>query len=156
LKGLKLARDTMTDRVRKPEKYDSLLKLLKDEEKVFSSYKDIIVFATCLAKSRGQIREQFSKSSEPIPIHVFNGEFDIAVMNSIAITEPDECEVHFLSDDNHDRKVLIFEEYAAAGLKIISEEVLGRGKSILDSFVELLADEEADSSVIDDISSLTL
>ena len=35
----------MTDRVRKPEKFDNLLKLLKDEEKIFASYKDILVFA---------------------------------------------------------------------------------------------------------------
>lgn len=146
----------MTDRVRRAEKFDAVLKLLKDEEKIFSSYKDVLVFAACLAKSRGQVKEEFSKSSEPIPLHVFNGEFDMTVISAIAISEPNDCEVNFLSEKNQDRKILIFEEYAASGLKIIAEEVLGRGKNILESFVELLADEDGDSNLINDISALTL
>jgi len=111
----------MTDRVRRAEKFDAVLKLLKDEEKIFSSYKDVLVFAACLAKSRGQVKEEFSKSSEPIPLHVFNGEFDMTVISAIAISEPNDCEVNFLSEKNQDRKILIFEEYAASGLKIIAE-----------------------------------
>jgi len=146
----------MTDRVRRAERFDAILKLLKDEEKIFSSYKDVLVFAACLAKSRGQVKEEFSKSSEPVPLHVFNGEFDMTVISAIAISEPNDCEVKFLSEENQDRKILIFEEYAAAGLKIIEEEVISRGKNILESFVELLADEEGDSNLINDISALTL
>ncbi|ACQ93202.1 conserved hypothetical protein [Tolumonas auensis DSM 9187] len=143
----------MIDRVRKPEKFEGLLKQLKEEEKIFSSYKDILIFAACLAKSR-QVREPFLKSSEPIPLHIFSGEFDMAVINAIAITEQNDYEIQFLSEENQERKIMIFEEYAAAGLQIIEDEVLSRGKSVLESFIELLADEEADKNLLGDISSL--
>ena len=146
----------MSDRVRKPESYDSLLKLLKDEERIFSTYKDILIFAACLAKSRGQKGLTFSKSSDAIPLHVFSGEFDRVVINAIALNETDGMDMDLFSDENLDKKIRIFEEFAAAGLKIINDEVLGRGKSILESFMELIADEEADENLIDDITALTL
>lgn len=78
----------------------------------------------------------------------------MAVINAIAITEQNDYEIQFLSEENQERKIMIFEEYAAAGLQIIEDEVLSRGKSVLESFIELLADEEADKNLLGDISSL--
>ena len=50
----------MADRIKRPKKFEELFKKLKDEEGIFSSYKDLMIFAACLAKSRSAKREPFS------------------------------------------------------------------------------------------------
>ena len=68
----------MTD-VRRPKEYEQMLyDLCQSEGKIFNSYKEAMVFAACLGYSKNE-KTEFSKSSEPIGMHIFHAEFDEAV-----------------------------------------------------------------------------
>lgn len=148
----------MADRIKRPKKFEELFKKLKDEEGIFSSYKDLMIFAACLAKSRSAKREPFSSSSEPIPIHVFNGELDKTVIYSVAVSEfeNEDYGVLMLGDEKDDERIEIFEEYASAGLQIIQSEVIERDDDILESFIDIIVAEEGSNNLFNDITSLSI
>jgi len=148
----------MVDRVRRPKQFEELFKKLKDEKAIFTSYKDILIFAACLAKSRSAKKESFTSSSEPIPIQVFNGEMDKTVIYSIAVSdfENEDYGVLMLGDEKDDERIQIFEQYASAGLQIIQSEVIEREDDILDSFIDIIVGEEGETTLFNDITSLSI
>ncbi|GLS89934.1 hypothetical protein GCM10007916_10010 [Psychromonas marina] len=107
-------------RVRRPEEHEDLLEILK-KEKLFPSNKSALVFAASLGYKKQQ-RYKFSKSSEPIPLRIFDDISDIPFIYSLALAETDD--ISMMAKANFKEALLIFEEYANGGLAYI--------KSVLD------------------------
>ncbi|TRX56688.1 DNA phosphorothioation-associated protein 4 [Thalassomonas sp. M1454] len=145
----------MMDRVKRPANFEHVFKCLKDEENIFSSYKDILIFAACLAKSRNSKPLQFSKSSEPIPLHVFNSEYDQVVIYTIAMAHfKTDQGIKLLSDDNINERIKIFEEYAAAGLSIIDQEILKSGNKNIDCLSDFILLERNPDMLLDQLDKI--
>jgi dnd system-associated protein 4 len=141
----------MADRVRRPEKFKDFLTEITQEKEVFRYYKDALVFAACLGYSRGK-RVPFEKTSEPIHLTVFSGNFDEMVMNTIAIAELDDPYV--MARNREDEKIKIFEEYACGGLEIMENE-LGQGNlSIDEGLINMVMGEEESDRILDEITDL--
>lgn len=111
----------MSNDVRRPKDHDEMLTAIsQSDKKVFSSYKDALVFAACLAYSRGEKR-QFDKSSDPVGMHIFRGEFDLSVFQCVSLADTGRPQV--MADEMEDERISRFEEYACAGLDILKREV---------------------------------
>ena len=141
----------MADRVRRPERFKDFLTEITQEQAVFRTYKDAMVFAACLGYSRGK-RVPFEKTSEPINLQVFSGKFDEMVINTIAIAELDDPYV--MARNREEEKIRIFEEYACGGLEIMKNEV-SQGKLAIDEgLISMIMGEEDSERILDDITDL--
>ena len=141
----------MADRVRRPEMFKDFLTEITQEQAVFRTYKDAMVFAACLGYSRGK-RIPFEKTSEPINLQVFSGKFDEMVINTIAIAELDDPYV--MARNREEEKIRIFEEYACGGLEIMENEV-SQGKLAIDEgLISMIMGEEDSERILDDITDL--
>lgn len=138
----------MVDRVRRPQKYDQLLKNLVDEKKIFSTYKDCIVFAACLGASRG-CSNDFEKSSEPVNLQYFRGQFDEMVINTIAIAECDDPLI--MSKEREAEKIRIFENYICGGLGILENEIDSGNLNTLAILTNLVLREAEKDSILSDL-----
>ncbi|MBS7463065.1 MULTISPECIES: DNA phosphorothioation-associated protein 4 [Pseudomonas] len=143
----------MVDRVRKPAKHTDTLSYLKDHVGVFASFKDIMVFAAALGFSRKK-SVAFDKSSEPIPLSVFRGEYDEAFMNVLALFEHQDSGYLEPQGDKFDTKIKLFEEYACGGLDIIKSTIIDPGLDAQSAIISLILDEQAEHTIIDDITAL--
>jgi dnd system-associated protein 4 len=143
----------MVDRVRKPAKHTDTLSYLKDQVGVFASFKDIMVFAAALGFSRKK-SVAFDKSSEPIPLSVFRGEYDEAFMNVLALFEHQDSGYLEPQGDKFDAKIKLFEEYACGGLDIIKSTIIDPGLDAQSAIISLILDEQAEHMIIDDITAL--
>jgi len=111
----------MSNYIRRPKEHEEMLAALsQSDQKVFNSYKDALVFAACLGQMRDEKRS-FDKSSEPVGIHIFSGEFDLSIMQCISLAEDKDPAV--MADSNEESRIRLFEEYACGGLDIINREV---------------------------------
>lgn len=144
----------MVDRVRKPEKHTETLRFLKDETGIFDSYKDAMVFAAALGFSRKK-SVQFDKSSEPIPLSVFRGEYDEALMNILALSEHKDSGYLEFEGEKFDEKIKLFEEYACGGLDIIKSSIMEPGLDAHNTIIGMILDEETEHTIIDDITALS-
>ena len=142
----------MVDRVRKPEKHTETLNYLKDKG-VFVSFKDAMVFAAALGFTRSKSVE-FEKSSEPIPLSVFRGEYDEAFMDVLALFEHKDSGYLERDGDKFDAKIKLFEEYACGGLDIIKSTIIDPGLDVQNAIIGLILEEEAEHRIIDDITAL--
>ncbi|WHV79600.1 DNA phosphorothioation-associated protein 4 [Pseudomonas aeruginosa] len=142
----------MVDRVRKPEKHTETLTYLKDKG-VFVSFKDAMVFAAALGFSRKK-SVAFDKSSEPIPLSVFRGEYDEAFMNVLALFEHHDSGYLEPEGDKFDVKIKLFEEYACGGLDIIKSTIIDPELDAQSAIISLILDEQAEHTIIDDITAL--
>jgi dnd system-associated protein 4 len=142
----------MVDRVRRPQEFDTLLgELTKGKEAIFETYKHALVFAACLGFQR-QKKLPFEKSSEPIHLTVFSGEFDQAIMNAIAISETGDPFV--MGNARVDEKIKIFEDYACGGLEILNNLLESGPQSRLETLLELTMTEEKSGDLLDSLTSL--
>lgn len=96
----------MATRVRRPAEFEEMLSELRDEG-IFPTFKDALVFAAALGFRRGN-RRPFQKSSEPIDLEVFRGDFDRTIISIIAIEENNDPKM--LAPSNEAKRVLCFEE----------------------------------------------
>ncbi|MEQ9450499.1 MAG: DNA phosphorothioation-associated protein 4 [Pseudomonadales bacterium] len=111
----------MSNDVRRPKEHEEMLSALcQSDRKVFNSYKDALVFAACLGQMRHEKRA-FDKSSEPVGIHIFRGEFDLSIMQCIALAENKDPAT--MADAKEESRIRLFEEYACGGLDIINREI---------------------------------
>jgi dnd system-associated protein 4 len=142
----------MVDRVRRPQKHDGTLLALKDSG-IFSSYKDALVFSAALGYSRSK-RVSFDKTSEPVSLSIFRGDFDEALINCLALAEKDDATFLASEGDKFDEKIRLFEEYACGGLGIINNSIIEPGLDLQNEIIRLILDEEIQHNIIDDITSL--
>jgi len=124
----------MYRRVRRPSNHEELLEKLTKEFGIFETYKDAMIFAAALGASKEKSKH-FKNSSEPIDYSVFSRNSDNEVLILLlSIFNRDDIEV--LSDEFSDERLLIFEEYANAGLNIISQEI--KNSTALDGILFLI------------------
>lgn len=107
-------------RIRRPKEHDDILEILK-KEKIFTSFKNSLVFAASLGFKKQQ-RKSFEDSSEPIMLRIFDDNTDIPFIYSLALAETDD--ISLMTKSRFKDAVLIFEEYANGGLSYM--------KSVLD------------------------
>jgi dnd system-associated protein 4 len=142
----------MADRVRRPHEFEAMMLDLTKEMKVFESYKDLMIFAACLGFRRKK-RMSFEKSSEPINLSIFSGDFDGSVMNALAVAEIEDPLV--MGNESEDKKILIFEEYACGGLDILKTEYWDvKIDNWENALIHLVLQEENENKMIDDITNL--
>ena len=142
----------MSDRIRRPKSYDKLLKELRDKENIFRTYKDILIFAACLGFKSGK-RVSFKESSEPIKRDIFNGTYDSAVINAIALLEKNDTQI--LTDGCADERIAIFEEYACGGLEIIQREIADGPDDWENGFLAMIHQEKGEITLLDDVANLS-
>ena len=121
------------------------------EEGAFQTFKDILIFAAALVFRRGN-RKPFQKTSEPIDLEVFRGDFDRTIMSMIAIEENNDPKM--LAPSNEDERVLCFEEYANGGLEIMKREISDGKQDWREGLLSLIHREESDQTILDDITEL--
>ena len=144
----------MADRVRRPQQFEEMMAELCKEKGLFKTYKDLMIFAACLGFKRRK-RVEFNKSSEPINLQIFSGSFDHTVINTIAIAETNDPTVMSSEQDKSDQRIKVFEEYACGGLEILQDEIWdSKLMSWEDAFLRFVLQEETESSLLDDITSL--
>jgi dnd system-associated protein 4 len=140
----------MVDRIRRPQEYEDLLTNLTADGP-FESYKDALVFCACLGFKRDQ-RVPFEKTSEPISLQIFRGQFDMMVMTTLAIAATDDPMV--MAAEREKEKVLIFEEYACGGLGILSNELGDHNSPVDETVLNLVLQEKQEGGLIDSIVSV--
>lgn len=143
----------MSSDVRRPKEFEEMLvDLCQSEKRIFLSYKDALVFSACLGFFSGE-RRSFEKSSEPVKMHIFKGQYDEAIFNCIGIIETNDQNI--LSYKEEEEKIKLFEEYAAAGLDILKKKVyeapLEWEQALLDLVTENL---ETDHKILEGIAHL--
>lgn len=141
----------MADRVRRPVQFEEMLNDLRERD-IFKTYKDALIFSACLGKKRNK-RVPFSKSSEPVHLSIFSGDFDKMVINAIAVSE--ENDAYLLSKEREDDKVKIFEEYACGGLEIMKNEIWDLKNHWEKSLISMILREEDTEKILTDITMLT-
>lgn len=142
----------MAGDVRRPKQYEEMLKkLCQEDKKIFLTYKDALVFAACLGYHRER-RVAFDRSSEPVAMHIFRGEYDAAIFNCIGLAETKDPAI--MGTSREAEKIRIFEEYACGGLEIIETEIYnaaGAWDQLLLSMIVKQA--KGEGSILDDITS---
>ena len=144
----------MADRIRRPKDFEDFMnKLCKKGDgktQIFSTLKDCLVFCAALGAKHDR-KEPFSDTSEPIMLHLFNGEYDKAFINALAIYDTKEAII--IDPTREDERIKIFEEFASGGLHILQSELGNLELDIEKQMVSLISKEEQGMSIIDDISN---
>lgn len=140
----------MAARVRRPAEFDDMLNEFR-ETGVFPTFKDAMVFAAALGYRRGN-RQEFKKSSEPIDLDVFRGDFDRTIMSILAIEESDDPRM--IAPSNEAARVLCFEEYANGGLEIMKREIWDGKQDWREGLLSLVQREEEEHTMLYDITGL--
>lgn len=141
----------MSNDIRRPKQFEDMLKkLCQEENRIFLTYKDALVFSACLGFSRNQ-RQTFEKTSEPVGLHIFKGDYDAAIFNCIGLSVTGDP--HIMGSEREAERIRIFEEFACAGLQIIEEEIY-KGAGTWDQLLLSLVASQAkpETSVLDDIT----
>jgi dnd system-associated protein 4 len=141
----------MPNDVRRPRQFEEMLKkLCQDEHRIFATYKEAIVFAACLGFNEGR-RVAFDKTSEPIRLDIFRGDYDEAIMRCIGLAETRDPNI--MGSARQDECLRIFEEYACGGLEILEADVYrapgGWDQHLLSLVVK---QNKTENSVLDDIT----
>ena len=140
----------MAGRVRRPAEFDDILQELK-EKGIFPTFKDAMVFAAGLGYRRGN-RKSFNKSSEPIRIDEFYGDYDRTIMNVLAVEETEDP--NMIAPSLEEERIKIFEEYANGGLDILNREIREGQQDWRSGLVSLVQREEEEHTILDDITEL--
>ena len=140
----------MATRIRRPAEFDAMLSELRDKA-VFQTFKDVLIFAAALGFRRNN-RKSFEKTSEPIHLEFFRGDFDRTIMSVIAIEEHNDP--NMLAPSSEAARVLCFEEYANGGLEIMKREIWDGKQDWSQGLLSLIHREEGDQTILDDITEL--
>ena len=117
-------------RVRAPKRYEALINSLhrmdsSDQERLFDTRADVLVFAASLGVCRDQWREFSQSFGDAIRLEVFENRHYLPVMSLLAVYKSGDTRILADTDDAERRRVEIFEGYANGGLAIIEHELRG-------------------------------
>jgi dnd system-associated protein 4 len=145
-------------RIRRPKNQDQIYKELTDAEEfgVFQSYKDLFMMAGVVGFIEKK-RKGFEGSLEGISWNVFNLETDEAVINAVALAETkDPSIINTQSSEDFDRKVTVFEEYAAGGAEVIYNKLKDHPRNAIDVLFEYVVSmEEVKNDIERDVEDIT-
>lgn len=133
--------------IKRPLEQESMYRELTDKTEpggIFSTYKDVFMLAGIMGFMH-QRRISFNGSLEGIKWHIFNMETDETIINAVALAETQDVTILNSDDETFDRKITIFEEYAAGGLKYLYERIMQNPKQALDEYLLLLKEAEVES-----------
>lgn len=145
----------MKNSIRIPAKYEKMVKELagdKKETKVFNTYKDFVVFAACLGRKYGEPMSFKKAMDNPIRLNIFNGEFDLSLMNALSIVESKGT--NLLGTQGTNERLEIFENYAYKGFEVFESKVYNQGGDVQTELLKLIMEEAGTSNnPLDDITS---
>ncbi|MEZ9419642.1 DNA phosphorothioation-associated protein 4 [Vibrio breoganii] len=104
--------------VKRPLEYDDFLKDLVMKHKLFTSYKNALVFSAAIGFQKHS-RLSFKKTGEPIKLSIFDDDQDIPFMYALALAE--ENDINLMRKERFHEVITIFEEYANGGLSFLYE-----------------------------------
>jgi dnd system-associated protein 4 len=134
-------------RIKRPKEQDSIYRKLtdKDEFGIFSSYKEVFMAAGTIGFIEKK-RKSFTTSAEGLLWDNFSLETDEPMINMIALAETQDVNILQEDDESFDRKLKIFEEYAAGGIEILEQSLLEQPKFMLNNYFDLIMNMESDKS----------
>jgi dnd system-associated protein 4 len=126
-------------RIRRPKEQEDIYKSLTDSSEfgIFATYKDVFMLAGSIGFMEKK-RKSFTGSAEGIPWTVFTLETDEALINAVALAETEDISLLEDDSDTFDKKMTIFEEYAAGGLEVINNKLMENPKLALNSYFDLI------------------
>lgn len=130
-------------RIRRPKEQEDIYKLLTDSSEfgIFATYKDVFMLAGTIGFMEKK-RKFFTGSAEGIPWTVFTLETDETLINAVALAETEDISLLEDDSDAFDKKMTIFEEYAAGGLEILNNKLMENPKLALNSYFDLIISTE--------------
>ncbi|MCC2345189.1 DNA phosphorothioation-associated protein 4 [Bacillus anthracis] len=136
-------------RIRRPKDQEEMYKVLTDRDElggIFSSFKDIFMLAGIVGFMNKK-RKTFTSSLEQIHWNVFNSETDETVINAVALAETRDLTIINTDDEAFDRKITIYEEYAAGGLEYLYDKIMENPRYALDNYFDFLKSMEKEVSI---------
>ncbi|MGG0706533.1 DNA phosphorothioation-associated protein 4 [Bacillus paramobilis] len=136
-------------RIRRPKDQEEMYKVLTDRDElggIFSSFKDIFMLAGIVGFMNKK-RKTFTSSLEQIHWNVFNSETDETVINAVALAETGDLTIINTDDEAFDRKIIIYEEYAAGGLEYLYDKIMENPRYALDNYFDFLKSMEKEVSI---------
>lgn len=146
-------------RIKRPKDQEDLYRQLinSDEFGVFSTYKDVFMLSGIVGFMESK-RRQFSSQAEGITWSVFNLDTDEPIINAVALAETNDLNILLDDDDTFDKKMTIFEEYAAGGLETVFNKVMENQKQALNNYYDFILSVEneltGDKRNVKELSSL--
>ncbi|MFJ7850001.1 DNA phosphorothioation-associated protein 4 [Peribacillus sp. NPDC097206] len=137
----------MYRRLRRPKDQEEYYIKLTDQEEfgIFTTYKDVFMAAGILGFMEKKKRE-FTASLEGLNWNVFNLETDETVINAIAVSETNDPKLINTDEETFDKKVQIFEEYAAGGIEILYKRVMEDPKKALNLYIDYIMSMESETT----------
>lgn len=137
----------MYRRIRRPKDQEEYYVKLTDQSEfgIFSTYKDVFMAAGVLGFMEKKKRE-FTNSLEGIDWNRFNLETDETVINAVAVSDSGDPNLVNTDDDTFDKKIQIFEEYAAGGVEILYKKVMEDPKKALNLYIEFIMSMEVETT----------
>ena len=119
-------------RIRRDKKHDALIeRLTKGDEGVFSDIWRVLVFAAFVgAKNQKRSAIIDFESGKAFPLNYLQPSCGPGFLSLLGITATEGNEILRSKEGNQDQLILIFEEYANAGMEIISERVAAASSPI--------------------------
>jgi dnd system-associated protein 4 len=137
----------MVRRIKRPKEQEGIYKELTNTQEFgfFETYKDVFMLAGTVGFMEKK-RTEFSASAEGIPWNVFNLETDEPIINAIALAETENYEILRNDPETFDKRLNIFEEYAAGGIPIIHKKIMESPKNALNNYFEYIKSMEVEEN----------
>lgn len=136
--------------------YDRLVDR-KFDHQIFSEYRDLFLLAACIGYKKRKREKMSSNHSNRGELHWNSFDnTDLAVINSIALSETSDINVILDTDEMIDKKIRIIEEYAHGGIQIIKKKVLDMPGDPLDNLINYIFEElkeEKEMGILEEIES---
>ena len=119
-------------RIRRDKKHDPLIeRLTKGDEGIFSDIWRVLVFAAFVgAKNQKRSAIIDFESGKAFPLNYLQPSCGPGFLSLLGISATEGNEILRAKEGNQDQLILIFEEYANAGMEIISERVASASSPI--------------------------
>jgi len=137
-------------RVRPPKEIEEISDKLIDDGP-FETKQKLLMFAAAIGVQKGE-RSSFSSSDVAIRWDIFERNNDDTFIYALAISETGGIEILSKKGDESGDFILIFEEYAYAGIQHLKKHVLNSPNDALDEVISLIMsmrrrDEDAPSGL---------
>lgn len=126
-------------RIRRDKKHDALIeRLIKGDEAVFTDIWRVLIFAAFVG-AKNQKRDPIKEfeSGKAFPINYLQPSCGPGFLSLLGIRATQGNEILRSKEGNQGEQILIFEEYANAGMEIISERI-GSTSSPLEAILALI------------------
>jgi len=112
-------------RIRRDKKHDALIeRLIKGDEAIFTDIWRVLIFAAFVgAKNQKRAPINDFESGKSFPISYLQPSCGPGFLSLLGIIATQGNEILRSKEGNQDEQILIFEEYANAGMEIISERI---------------------------------